>query len=84
MANIITSCRILCSIALLFFPAFSPCFYFLYLICEFSDMIDGTVAGILLFMLPLTVSFIEIKYSAIIVCTVATFAAIGESYFIRA
>lgn len=31
MANIITGIRILCSIALLFFPAFSPAFYALYL-----------------------------------------------------
>lgn len=44
MANIITSSGILCSIVLLFFPAFSPCFYFFYIICGFSDMIDGTVA----------------------------------------
>lgn len=159
MANIITSCRILCSIMLLFFPAFSPCFYILYLICGFTDMIDGTVArktdsvsefgskldtaadfifvaaclikllpvidipawllvwiviiavikiinvvsgfmcckrfvavhtvmnkvtGLLLFMLPMTLNFIEIKYSTIFVCGAATFAAIQEGHFIRA
>ena len=44
MANIITSSRILCSIALLFFPAFSPAFYVLYCLAGFTDMIDGTVA----------------------------------------
>ena len=44
MANIVTSCRILCSILLLLFPAFSPQFYVLYLICGFTDMIDGTIA----------------------------------------
>ena len=44
MANIITGIRIFCSIALLFFPAFSPAFYVLYVAAGFSDMIDGTVA----------------------------------------
>lgn len=44
IANIITGCRILCGIFLLFFPAFSVPFYILYLFCGFSDMIDGTVA----------------------------------------
>lgn len=158
MANIITGCRILCSILLLFIPAFSQWFYVLYLICGFTDMIDGTVArktntvsgfgskmdtvadfifvvtcsikllpaidiptwlwiwitvitvikiinvvsgficckrfvaehtvmnkvaGLLLFILPLTLPFIELKYSALIVCVVATFAAIQEGHFIR-
>ena len=44
MANIITSCRILCSILLLFFPAFSPAFYVLYWLAGFTDVIDGIVA----------------------------------------
>ena len=44
MANIITSCRIVCSAVLLFFPAFSPAFYILYCLAGFTDMIDGTVA----------------------------------------
>lgn len=158
MANIITSSRIFCSMVLLFFPAFSPWFYILYLTCGFTDMIDGSVArrtgsvsefgskldtiadfifvvacsikllpainiptwlliwialiaaikminvvsgfvcymrfvavhtvinkmtGLLLFILPLTLPFIEIKYGAIFVCVVATFAAIQEGHFIR-
>lgn len=158
MANIITSCRILCSIVLLFPPVFSPWFYILYLLIGFTDMIDGTVArksgsvsefgskldtvadfifvvvclikllpaidiptwlliwislialikiinvvsgficfkrfvsvhtvmskvtGLLLFILPLTLPFIEMKYSAIFVCGAATFAAIQEGHFIR-
>ena len=41
------------------------------------------VTGALLFCLPLTLSFIELKYSAIIVCAVATFAAIQEGHYIR-
>ena len=44
MANIITSCRILCSAVMLFFPAFSPVFYVLYCLAGFTDMIDGAVA----------------------------------------
>ena len=158
MANIITSIRIICSIALLFFPVFSPGFYALYLIAGFSDMIDGTVArktgtasefgskldtaadfilvavclikmipvldipvwliiwiaaiamikviniisgyvmhkefvaahtvmnkvtGILLFILPLTLTVIDLKYSGALVSAVATFAAIQEGHYIR-
>lgn len=157
-ANIITSIRIVCSVAILFCQALSIPFYVLYIIAGFTDMVDGTVArkmgtvsdfgskldtvadfvfvaacliklipvlnidkwiyiwiviialikviniatgfamqqklvavhsimnkltGGLLFVFPLTVSFIEVKYSAIVVCLVATFAAIQEGHFIR-
>ncbi len=157
IANIITGCRIIGSIQLLFFPAFSLAFYITYLICGFSDMIDGTIArktnstsewgdkidtvadfvfvtvslikilptinipkwlwiwgviiaiiklgniiwgyvskkqfialhtmmnkitGLLLFILPLTLSFVEVKYSSIVVCSVATFSAIQEGIYI--
>ena len=152
-ANILTSFRILGSILLLFFPVFSVPFYIIYLLCGFSDMIDGTIArktnstsefgakmdtaadlvfvtvslikilpaihipgwvwiwvsviavikisniiwgyvskkqfvslhtvmnkvtGLLLFLLPFTLSFVELKYSSIVVCSIATFAAIQE------
>lgn len=158
MANIITGSRILFSIALLFFPTFSPAFYALYLAAGITDMIDGTVArktgkvskfgakldsiadivfvlvcliklipvisipvwlyvwigvialiriinivsgfimqkrfimlhtimnkvtGLLLFVLPLTVHFVDLKYTAIPVCAVATIAAVQEGHFIR-
>ena len=158
MANIITGIRILCSIALLFCPVFSPAFYTLYIVAGLSDMIDGTVArktgtvsksgskldtaadlvlvivcliklipvlhiptwlftwitivalikminiisgyvmykefvavhivmnkvtGILLFILPLTVTIIDLKYSGAFVSAVATFAAIQEGHSIR-
>ena len=157
LANILTGCRILGSILLLFFPAFSVAFYIIYLFCGFSDMIDGTVArktnttskfgsqldtvadlvfvvvslfkllpeiyiprwlwiwgsviavikisnivwgyvsnkqllslhtipnkltGLLLFLLPLTLSFIEVQYSSVVVCSIATFAAIQEAVYI--
>ena len=158
MANIITCIRIICSIALLFCPAFSPAFYVLYVTAGVSDMADGAVArktdtvsefgskldtaadfvlvvvcliklvpvirmpawliiwliviavvkainlisgyvmqkevvalhtvmnkvtGILLFILPLTLTFIDLKYSGALVSTVATFAAIQEGHLIR-
>ena len=158
MANIITISRILCSLILLFSPAFSPTFYFLYLLAGFTDMIDGTIArktnstnefgskldstadlvfiivcfakllpilniptwlwiwisiiviikiinvlsgyiinkdfvvkhtilnkitGALLFIFPLTVSVIDIKYSGVAICTIATIAAVQEGHSIR-
>lgn len=158
IANIVTSCRIIFSILMLFFPAFSPWFYVMYLLCGLTDMVDGTIArktntvstfgarldtiadvilvlvalvkllpvmnipswlwiwiliiavikitniisgfvcnkrftvehtimnkitGLLLFVLPLTLFFIELKYSAVVVCTIATFSAVQEGYYIR-
>ena len=159
VANILTGFRILGSILLLFFPVFSEAFYSIYLLCGFSDMIDGTIArktnstiefgdkidtvadlvfvtvslikmlpiinipqwlwiwtviiaiikigniiwgyvskkqfislhtimnkvtGLSLFLLPLTLSFVEVKYSSIVVCSIATFAAIQEAVYIAA
>ena len=158
LANSITFFRILCSIALLFFPAFSLTFYALYIIAGVSDMVDGWVArrthtaselgakldtiadivfviaclvklfpvldipvwlyvwigiialikviniisgfiiqkrfvsvhstmnkvsGLLLFVLPLTITFLDLTYSAAVVCIFATFAAIQEGHLIR-
>ena len=39
--------------------------------------------GALLFLMPLTIPAVSLKYSAIVVCAVATFAAIQEGQFIR-
>lgn len=41
------------------------------------------VTGALLFLLPLTISFIDLRYSAVVVCIIATFAAVQEGHFIR-
>ena len=41
------------------------------------------VSGLLLFILPLTIYFIDLKYTAVVVCFFATFAAIQEGHFIR-
>jgi len=40
------------------------------------------VTGSLLFLLPLTLGSIKLKYSAVIVCSTATVSAIQEGYFI--
>lgn len=41
------------------------------------------VTGLLLFVLPLTITSLDLKYSAAVVCIFATFAAIQEGHFIR-
>ena len=40
------------------------------------------ITGFLLFLLPLTFAFIEIRYSVFAVCFAATAAAIQEGYYI--
>lgn len=45
--------------------------------------IMNKMTGLLLFVLPFTVPFLEIKYTTIPVCVVATYAAIQEGHFIR-
>ena len=44
MANIITICRIVLSVLILFFSVFSPVFYALYVSAGITDMLDGFVA----------------------------------------
>lgn len=44
MANILTGFRIICSVALLFVPAYSVRFYLLYIAAGISDMLDGFAA----------------------------------------
>ena len=41
------------------------------------------IVGALLFVLPISVRFININNSGAIVCALATFAAIQEGHFIR-
>ena len=41
------------------------------------------VTGFLLFIFPLTISFIEPMYSSVIVCSLATVSAINEVYYTR-
>lgn len=41
------------------------------------------ITGIALFILPLTLSLVDISYSAAFICLLATFAAIQEWHFVR-
>lgn len=41
------------------------------------------ITGVLIFALPLTLILFDLKYSAVPVCAVATFAAIQEGHYIR-
>ena len=52
---------------------------------EFVDVhtVMNKLTGIVLFILPLTVPFIDLKYSGVFVCTFATVAAIQEGHLIR-
>ena len=158
MANIVTCIRIALSFTLLFLPALSPAFLFVYIAAGVSDMIDGAIArktdtasefgakldtvadiilvavclikllpilsvpawlyiwvgiiaaikganivagyirnkalmpvhslinkaaGVMLFLFPLTLLLIDLKYSAVVVCVVATVAAVHEGYLIN-
>ena len=155
IANIITGSRVVFSLPLLFIPLSSAWFYTLYLLCGFTDMIDGTIArkmgstsdfgakldtvsdfvfmlvcavrilpilripvwlwvwtllialtkilnialvlickkklisihsvfnkitGFALFILPLTLTFIEPTYSVLAICALATVAVVQEVY----
>lgn len=46
--------------------------------------VANKATGLLLFVLPLTSFFVDINITAIPVCIIATFAALQESYLIRA
>ena len=58
------------------------------LICKKQFGLDHTavnkVVGVLLFLLPLSMPFIELRYSAAVVCAVATAAALREGFDCRA
>ncbi|MBR5590627.1 MAG: CDP-alcohol phosphatidyltransferase family protein [Anaerotignum sp.] len=45
--------------------------------------IMNKLTGLLLFLLPLTLPFIVLQYSAVLVCAIATFSAIQEGHRIR-
>ena len=44
--------------------------------------IANKVTGLCLFLLPLTMSFVDLRYTAPVVCVIATIAAIQEGYYI--
>ena len=41
------------------------------------------VTGFVMFLLPLTLTLIKLEYSAAVVCSIATFAAVQEGHYIR-
>ena len=45
--------------------------------------VANKATGLLVFLLPLTMAVVELRYSALVVCMVATFAAIQEGHIIR-
>lgn len=45
--------------------------------------IMNKITGLMMFIIPFTLYFINFKFSAIVVCVMATFAAIQERYIIR-
>ena len=45
--------------------------------------IMNKATGVLLFMLPLTLTIVPLNYSGIPICSVATFSSIQEGHFIR-
>ena len=47
----------------------------------FPHTVLNKVTGLLLFLLPMTISFIELTYTLPFVCVVATAAAIHEVYY---
>ncbi len=48
-----------------------------------AHTVMNKVTGGLLFVLPFTVSVVDLRYSAVIICVVATFAAVHEGHYIR-
>ena len=62
IANIITLCRILGSIGLLFCPVFSACFYGLYIFCGLTDVV--------LIVMWTMAAKEDISYLSVIICFV--------------
>jgi CDP-diacylglycerol--glycerol-3-phosphate 3-phosphatidyltransferase len=48
-----------------------------------AHSVMNKATGVLLFLLPLTIPAVPLKYSAIVACAAASFAAIQEGHFIR-
>ena len=49
----------------------------------FLHTITNKITGLLLFLLPFILPFIELKYSSVVVCLIATLSAIQEGYYIK-
>ena len=49
----------------------------------FPHTVLNKIAGFLLFLLPMAISFVELTYTLPFVCTLATFAAMHEWYYME-
>ncbi len=49
----------------------------------FVHSVLNKITGLLAFVLPLTIRFLELRYTASVVCAVAAIAAIQEGHFMR-
>lgn len=91
IANIVTGLRFPFSAALLFWSAVIALIKAVNVISGFvvqkrfvaAHTVMNKVTGALLFLLPLTLSFLKLKYTVPVVCAAATFAAVQEGHFIR-
>ena len=68
-------------------PGWIWCWVFVIAAMRFSKgklLLEHTVwnkvTGFLLFLFPLTLSFLDVKYSACMVCMIATFSALHDSH----
>ncbi len=77
LANYISVSRIIMSIMLAITETFSIAFYIIYIYCGISDMLDGFIA-------PFLIVYIDPIILEIIICRVATFAAVQEGKYLRA
>ena len=82
MANIITGIRIVCSIALIKMINIISGFVVQKRLVTVHSVMNN-ITGVLLFILPLTVRMIDLRYSVAAVCAIAAFAAVQEGYYIR-
>ena len=48
-----------------------------------AHTVMNKISGLLLFILPMTFTSVELTYSSIVVCSIATFAAVQEGHFMR-
>lgn len=47
-----------------------------------AHSVMNKITGLLLFAMPISLSFIELQYSSVVLCVVATFAAVQEGYYV--
>ena len=48
-----------------------------------AHTVMNRIAGLLLFLFPLTLAMLDLKYNAVIVCAIVTIAAVHEGHYVR-